>query len=83
MVNAVVLRPAVREELSRHGVATSAEDTPATLREKLNDVYVAEVRLLRERQVRGEIPLREYAAHVAALKARFPLLGLPLDLWDE
>jgi hypothetical protein len=44
---------------------------------------VAEVRLLRERQVRGEIPLKEYAGHVAALKSRFPLLGLPLDLWDE
>ena len=79
----MVLRPAVREELSRHGVATAAEDTPATLREKVNDAYVAEVRLLRERQVRGEIPLREYAGHVAALKARFPLLGLPLDLWEE
>jgi hypothetical protein len=83
MVNAAVLRPAVREELGRHGVASGPEDTPATLREKLNDVYVAEVRLLRERQVRGEIPLKEYAGHVAALKARFPLLGLPLDLWDE
>ena len=82
-MNAVVLRPAVRDELSRHGVSSGPEDTPATLREKLNDAYLAEVRRLRERQVRGEIPLKEYAGHVAALKSRFPLLGVPLDLWDE
>ena len=80
---AIALRSSVREELSRHGVAGGPLDTPATLRERLNDVYVAEVRRLRERQVRGEIPLKEYATHVAALKARFPLLGLPLELWDE
>ncbi len=83
MVSAIALRPSVREELGRHGVETGPEDTPGTLRERLNDVYVEEVRRLRERQVRGEIPRSEYARHVADLKARFPLLGLPLDLWDE
>jgi hypothetical protein len=83
MVKAVVLRPAVGEELRRHGIESGPEDTAATLRERLNDAYLVEVRLLRERQVRGEIPLREYAGHVAALKARFPLLGVPVALWDE
>jgi hypothetical protein len=82
-VRAISLRPSVREELARHGVAMGPEDTPATLRERLNDVYVDQVRRLRERQVKGEIPRREYARHVAELKARFPLLGLPLALWDE
>ena len=80
---AIALRSSVREELDRHGVTGGPLDTAATLRERLNDVYVGEVRLLRERQVRGEIPLRDYAQHVWALKARFPLLGLPLELWDE
>jgi hypothetical protein len=83
VVTAVALRAAVREDLVRHGVEVRAEDTPATLREKLNDRYLVEVRALRERQVAGEIPLREYAQHVARLKDRFPLLGLPLELWDE
>jgi hypothetical protein len=77
------LRPAVLEELRRHGIESGPEDTPATLRERLNEAYLVEVRLLRDRQVRGEIPLREYAGHVAALKARFPLLGVPVALWDE
>ena len=73
----------MREELGRHGLAVLPDDTPATLRERLNDVYVAEVKSLRERQVRGEIPRREYARHVEELKNRFPLLGLPLGLWEE
>ena len=79
----ISLRSSVREDLERHGVTIGPRDTPATLRERLNDVYVGEVRRLRERQVRGEIPRSEYAQHVAALRARFPLLGLPLELWDE
>ena len=82
-MRAIALRASVREELRRHGLDIGALDTPATLRERLNDVYVQEVRRLRERQVRGEIPRPQYAQHVAALKACFPLLGLPLDLWDE
>ena len=73
----------MREDLARHGVEVGPGDTPATLRERLNDVYVEEVRGLRERQVRGEIPRRDYARHVAELKSRFPLLGLPLALWEE
>jgi hypothetical protein len=73
----------VREDLARHGVAFGPEDTPALLRERLNDVYLAEVRRLRERQQGGEIPMREYASHVAALRDRFRLLGLPLELWEE
>lgn len=80
---AIALRSSVREELSRHGVVAAADDTPALLRERLNDVYVGEVKRLRDRQVGGEIPLREYAGHVEALKGRFPLLGLPLRLWEE
>jgi hypothetical protein len=82
-VIAIALRASVREELGRHGITAGPEDTPATLRERLNDVYVAEVRRLRERRVRGEIPRQEYAQHVAALKDRFPLLGRPLERWEE
>ena len=83
MVSAIALRPAVAAELDRHGVVRGPEDSAAALRERLNDIYLIEVRRLRERQVGGEIPLREYASHVAALKERFPLLGLPLDRWEE
>jgi len=82
-VSTVALRASVREELRRHGLDVADGDTPAVLRERLNDLYLEEVRRLRERQRGGEIPLRDYAQHVAALRDRFPLLGLPLEHWDE
>ena len=77
------LRTPVHEELARHGLDPGPEDTPETLRERLNDAYLVEVRRLRERQVAGEVALRDYARHVQALKERYPLLGLPLALWTE
>jgi hypothetical protein len=73
----------VAEALRAHGVEPSPEDTPETLRERLDDVYLEEVRRLKQRQVAGEIPLRDYATHVEALKERFLLLGLPLAHWCE
>ena len=75
------LRPSVRAALAGHGVAEG--DTPALLKERLNDLYLEEVRKLKARQRAGEIPLRDYAAHADALKQRFPLLGLPLDQWQD
>jgi hypothetical protein len=79
----VRFRPAVQEELRRHGLEPRPDDTPAALRERLNDVYLEEVRSLRARQVAGEIPLRDYAASVQTLKERYPLLGVPLGQWTE
>src|SRR6185295_962039 len=72
------LRPRVVEELTRHGLTPGAEDTAESLRERLDERYLEQVRLLKQRQIAGEIPLRDYAAHVQQLKERFPLLGLPL-----
>ena len=77
------MRPLVLEELGRHGIVPGPGDTPESLRDRLNDAYLAEVRALRARQVAGEIPLSEYAAHVQSLKERFPLLGLRLAMWRE
>ncbi len=77
------LRPAVREALERHGLAVGDGDTPSSLKERLNDLYLEEVRRLRERQRAGEIPLRDYAAHARTLQESYPLLGLPLEFWVE
>ena len=77
------LRPAVVEALGRHGVLVAEGDTPAAVRERLNDLYLDEVRKLRARQRAGEIPLAEYARHAQALQERYPLLGLPLELWTD
>lgn len=75
------LRPAVAADLGRHGIDAGADDTPETMRERLNDRYLEDVRRLKALQKTGEIPLKEYAARVKALKESYPLLGLPLSLW--
>ena len=77
------LRPRVAADLARRGLEPRAGDTPASLRERLDDLYLEDVRRLKQRQVSGEIPLSDYARHVEALKESYPLLGLPLSLWEE
>ena len=77
------LRANVREALAGHGLAVADSDTPTQLKERLNDLYLEEVRRLKARQRAGEIALHDYAAHAQALKESFPLLGLPLDMWTE
>ena len=61
----------------------SDDDTPASLRERLNGIYLEEVRRLKARQRTGEIAKADYAAHVSALRDRFPLLGVPIGRWSE
>jgi hypothetical protein len=73
----------VVEGLTGHGIIPGAGDTPERLRERLNERYLEEVRALKRRQQAGEIPLREYARHVQALKESYALLGLPLSRWVE
>jgi hypothetical protein len=77
------LRPRVADALRAHGIEPAPDETPESLRERLNDVYLEEVRRLKARQTQGEIPLRDYARHVEALRDRFSLLGLPLAHWRE
>jgi hypothetical protein len=74
--------PEVLEGLRAHGLEPAPNDTRASLRERLNDLYLEDVRRLRERQRKGEIPLREYAGHVDALRRAYPLLALPLTAWS-
>jgi len=79
----VRLRPAIAADLTRHGIDAGPDDTPETLRERLNDRYLEDVRRLKALRTAGAIPLREYAARVQVLKESYPLLGLPARLWVE
>jgi hypothetical protein len=79
----VTLRARVRADLEGHGLEIRPEDTPASLRERLNDAYVEDVKALKARRVAGEIAPRDYAGAVEALRDRYPLLGLPLAMWEE
>jgi hypothetical protein len=77
------IRPKVQADLARHGISSEPADTPEVLRERLNDLYLEDVRRLKARQKAGEIPLEEYAAAAQRLKESYPLLGLPLEMWVE
>jgi hypothetical protein len=54
---------------------------PDLVREFVNDLYLFEIRKLRARMRSGLIAKGEYAAHVAALRDRYPILSLPINRW--
>ena len=68
-------------ELSKHGIKPAVGTAPELIHDYLNDLYRYEIRRLRERMKSGSIPKRDYADHVAKLRARYPLLSLPIRFW--
>ena len=54
---------------------------PEFLRDAVRDLYLYEIRRLRDALIDRRIPKRDYAAHVIALRKRYPLLSVPLPLW--
>ena len=69
------------EALAGHGVRPTPETRPDLLHEFVSDLYRFELRRLRKRQVRGDIPKGQYAQHVVALRKRYLLVSLPLRHW--
>jgi hypothetical protein len=73
--------PDVLEQLARHGLRPLPTTPPGLLRDVVSDLYRYEIRSLRQRLLAGRIPRREYAAHVVALRVRYPLLSRPMARW--
>jgi len=69
-------RADVLEHLLRHGVRPTPRTPPDLVRNFVRDLYKYEIRILRERYVRGEFAKREYAERVEALRRRYPVLAL-------
>lgn len=76
-------RPDVLNALEAHGVRPTPATPPELVHEFVNDLYRFELRRLRERQVRGEIPKQEYWHHVIALRKQYLLVSLPLRHWTR
>lgn len=76
-------KPDVLETLAGHGLRPGAETTPAQLRKYIHDVYLFEIRGLRDRCKAGEFPRRELAERVVELRKRYVLLSLPEAEWLE
>ncbi|MGH9201821.1 MAG: hypothetical protein ACRD2A_11370 [Vicinamibacterales bacterium] len=76
-------RDSVIEELWRHGVHPTPRTSPELVREFLNDLYRYQLRRLRDRLVRGEIPKAGYYDRVVELRLRYPLLSVKPLQWLE
>ena len=76
-------REAVLNQLLRHGVKPDPETPPALVHDFINDLYLYEIRSLKRRLLAGEIPRADYSDHVGRLRDRYPVLGLPVQLWTE
>jgi hypothetical protein len=76
-----VYHPRVLEELARHGLRPLPTTPPQRLREAVRDLYKYEIKRLRTDLLAGRIRKPDYAGRVVALRTRYQLLSLPLQLW--
>ena len=70
----------VLDELARHGLRPLPTTAPGALRDAVRDLYKYEIRVLRERHLAGQIPKRDYASHVVALRRRYAGAVVAMDL---
>ena len=76
-------KASVLTELARHGIAPTEGTPPELIHEFINDLYLHEIRALREQMRAGQIPKADYAARVDDLRRRYPILSLPVQYWNE
>ena len=74
-------RADVLEQLWRHGVQPTPMTSPELVHEFVSDLYRFEIRRLRSRLVRGDIPKDGYANRVVQLRRRYPLISLKPHQW--
>jgi hypothetical protein len=75
-------RPDVLAALaSHHCVFPKPTTSPKLVKEYIDGLYRYELRRLRDRLVRREIPKKEYAAAIIELRKRYPLISIPWREW--
>jgi hypothetical protein len=74
-------RADVLDQLWRHGVQPHVTTRPELVHEFVSDLYRFELRRLRDRLVRGEIPKAGYSDRVIALRRKYPLVSLKPEQW--
>ena len=73
--------PRILEELAGFGLRPRPSTSPALAKAFVNDLYRRELRRLRRRLRSREIPRQGYADRVVALRKKYFLLSIRLDLW--
>jgi hypothetical protein len=76
-------RPDVIEQLWLHGAHPTPQTRPELVHEFVSDLYRFELRRLRDRLVRKEIPKVGYYDRVVALRRKYPLVSLKPAQWLE
>ena len=74
-------RADVLEQLERHGVRPTSSTRPDLVHEFVSDLYRYELRRLRDRLVRNQIPKVGYFDRVVALRRQYPLVSLKPRDW--
>lgn len=67
--------------LEAHGVQPTVASPPERVHEFVNDLYRYELRRLRDRLRRGELPKSEYYDCVVEIRRRYPALALKPRQW--
>lgn len=80
-VTAYHYRADVLDQLERHGVRPTSSTPPELVHEFISDLYRYELRRLRDRLVRREIPKEGYFDRVVALRRLYPLVSLKPQDW--
>lgn len=76
-------RADVLEALWKHGVHPKPSTRPELVHEFVSDLYRFELRRLRDRLVRGEIPKVGYYDRVVELRRQYLLVSLKPHQWLE
>jgi hypothetical protein len=75
--------PVVLDGLAGHGLKPLPRTPPQFLRDALRELYRYEIRALRNALLAGRVPKADYANQVIALRKRYWLLSVPLQLWTR
>ena len=76
-------RAEVLAQLWAHGVQPAPTTPPELVHEFVSDLYRYELRRLRDRLVRREIPKAGYSDRVVALRLKYPLISIKPSQWIE
>jgi len=76
-------RKDVLEQLWRHGVHPGPSTRPELVHDFVSDLYRYELRRLRDRLRRHEIPKSQYFDRVIELRRKYPLVSLKAAEWLE
>ena len=75
--------PAILDGLAGHGLKPIGRTSPQFLRDAVRELYRYEIKALRNALLAGRVPKADYANQVVALRKRYWLLSVPLQLWTR